>query len=131
MPQAVAKEVSCVIGNDLWQAGVTVVELDERARLSSQLLLSAAGLHKGEAEAIALAGTIKEPLLLSDDAAARLYASYVSIEVRGSIGLVLAAVAYGRIGKPEGREILDRLERTSLWLSKTVFAEAQAALEEL
>lgn len=131
VPQAVAKEVSCVIGNDLWQAGVTVVDLDERARLSSQMLLSTAGLHRGESEAIALAGTIKEPLMLSDDAAARLYASYINIEVRGSLGIVLAAVAYGRIRNPDGREILDRLERTSLWLSKTVFAEAQAALEEL
>ncbi len=131
VPQAVAKEVSCVIGNDLWQAGVTVVDLDEPARLNSQMLLSTAGLHRGEAEAIALAGHIKESLLLSDDAAARLYASYINIEVRGSLGIVLAAVAYGRIGKAEGRETLHRLETSSLWLSKTVFAEAQAALEEL
>ena len=131
VPQAVANEVSCVIGNDPWREAVTVVDLDDRARLSSELLLSTAGLHRGEAEAIALAGTMKEPLLLSDDAAARLYASYVGVEVRGSLGLVLAAVAYGRIDKPEGRKILERLEKSSLWLSKTVFTEAQAALEEL
>ena len=95
------------------------------------MLSSTAGLHRGEAEAIALASTINESLLLSDDAAARLYASYINLEVRGSLGIVLAAVAYGRIGKPKGREILTRLEKTSLWLSKVVFAEALSALDEL
>lgn len=131
VPQAVADEVACVIGNDDWQTGVTVVNLDEQARLRSQMLLSSAGLHRGEAEAITLAGNFKNSLLLSDDAAARLYASYINIEVRGSLGLVLAAVAYGRIEKPAGKVILERLENSSLWISKTVFKEAQAALEEL
>jgi predicted nucleic acid-binding protein len=130
VPQAVADEVTCVIGNS-WQTGVTLVNLDERTKRRSQMLLSTAGLHRGEAEAIALAGNTKESLLLSDDAAARLYASYINIEVRGSLGLVLAAVAYGRIEKPEGREIIERLAKSSLWLSKTVFSEAQAALEEI
>lgn len=131
VPQAVAKEVSCVIGNDRWQTGVTIVDLNEHARLNSQMLLSTAGLHRGEAEAIALAATIEDALILSDDAAARLYASYINIEVRGSLGIVLAAVAYGRIEKSQGREILDRLEKTSLWLSKTVFGEAKTAIDEL
>lgn len=130
VPQAVAEEVSCVIGNQ-WQAGVTLVNLDERTRWRSQMLLSTAGLHRGEAEAIALAGNTKGSLLLSDDAAARLYASYINIEVRGSLGLVLAAVVYGRIDKEKGRQVLERLQKSSLWISKTVFREALSALEGL
>ena len=130
VPQAVAEEVSCIIGNQ-WQAGVTVVNLDERSRQRSQMLITTAGLHRGEAEAIALAGKTQEPLLLSDDAAARLYASYINIEVRGSLGLVLAAVVYGRIDKKKGREVLESLQNSSLWISKTVFREALSTLEGL
>lgn len=130
VPQAVADEVACVIGNR-WQTGVTLVNLDERTRWRSQMLLSTAGLHRGEAEAIALAGKTKDSLLLSDDAAARLYASYINIEVRGSLGIVLAAVVYGRIDKHQGREILARLQKSSLWISKTVFSEALSTLEAL
>jgi len=128
--QAVADEVSCIIGNQ-WQTGVTVVNLDERSRQRSQMLITTAGLHIGEAEAIALAGKTQNPLLLSDDAAARLYASYINIEVRGSLGLVLAALVYGRIDKEKGRQVLESLQKSSLWISKTVFSEALSALEGL
>jgi predicted nucleic acid-binding protein len=128
VPQAVADEVTCVIGSR-WQEGVTLVNLDERTSLRSQMLLRTAGLHRGEAEAIALAGNTKGSLLLSDDAAARLYASYINIEVRGSLGLVLAAVVFGSIDKQKGRQVLERLRKSSLWISNAIFCEALSALE--
>ncbi len=131
VPRCVANEVSSVLGYSTWQSNIKIIDIDQATRRNADLLISTAGLHRGEAEAIALAMNTSNALLLSDDAAARLYASYIHIEVRGSLGIVLAAVAYGRISKTEADIILDLLKNSSLWLSKEVFQEAKAALREI
>ena len=131
VPRRVASEVSSVLGDSVWQSGVEIVDIDNSMRRNAELLVSTAGLHRGEAEAIAIAMSAKDSLLLSDDAAARLYASYIHIEVRGSLGIVLAALAYGRISITEAEQMLDRLRNSSLWLSQKVFQEAIAALNEI
>ncbi|MBI1747815.1 MAG: hypothetical protein HYR55_14675 [Acidobacteria bacterium] len=46
-------------------------------------------LHRGEAEAVALARQIAADWLLTDDAAARLFAQSLDLEVHGSLGIVL------------------------------------------
>src|SRR5579871_1804577 len=46
-------------------------------------------LHTGEAEALALSLEIKPDWFLTDDAAARLMAESLGVEVHGSIGVVL------------------------------------------
>ncbi|MEW5762826.1 MAG: DUF3368 domain-containing protein, partial [Bacillota bacterium] len=78
-----------------------------------------------------LARQIRADWLVTDDAAARLFAQTLGIEVHGSLGIVLWAAATGRLNRPEAEALLDRLARSSLWLSPRVLAEAKAALENI
>lgn len=130
-PQAVADEVSCVLNCDNWRSFVSVVVLDERQKRFAQMISSSAGLHRGEAEALALAEAAIMPTLLTDDAAARLFATKQGIEARGSLGLVLASVALKRFGVEEGLTALERLRSSSLWVSQSIYEKALTALESM
>lgn len=88
-------------------------------------------LDPGEAEAVALARQINAQWLLTDDAAARLFGQSLSLEVHGSLGVVLWAAAAGRLNRADAEAALDRLAQSSLWISAKVLAEAKAALEQL
>lgn len=88
-------------------------------------------LDFGEAEAIALTRQLKADWLLTDDAAARLLAKGLGIEVHGSLGIVLWAAAIGRLNHTDAESALKRLAESSLWLSTRVLKEAEAALEEM
>lgn len=88
-------------------------------------------LDAGEAEAIALARQIDAEWLLTDDAAARLFADELGLEVHGSLGVVLWAAAVGHLGRPAAQQALAHLASPSLWISRRVLAEAHAALDEI
>lgn len=93
--------------------------------------MALAGLGPGEAEAILLARSISADWLLTDDAGARVVAGLLGLEVHGSLGIMLWAVAARRIGLEEGRAVLDRLGKSSLWITGTILAEARQALDRL
>ncbi len=84
-----------------------------------------------EAEAIALARQINADWLLTDDAAARLFAESLGLEVHGSLGVVLWGAATGGLDRAGAEAALDRLAQSSLWISRKVLAEAKAALNRL
>lgn len=88
-------------------------------------------LGAGEMEAIVLARSRAADWLLTDDAAARVVATLLGVEVHGSLGVVLWAVAQAHISRHEAAAILDRLAVSSLWLSPAILAEARRALEAL
>jgi predicted nucleic acid-binding protein len=88
-------------------------------------------LHGGEAEALALARESKADWFLTDDAAARLMAESLNVEVHGSIGVVLWAAANRLVKKSEAELFLTGLEKSSLWMSLKVRIEARATLEKL
>jgi len=88
-------------------------------------------LETGEAEAIALARQLSAAWFLTDDAAARVFAASLGLEVHGSLGLVLWAAARKHLGREEAAAALDRLTHSSLWISVRVLAEARAALDRL
>jgi predicted nucleic acid-binding protein len=88
-------------------------------------------LNVGEAEAISLARQLGADWLLTDDAAARLLAQSLGLEVHGSLGVVLWAAAEGHISYLEGEEILNRLTASSLWVSASVILEAKEALRKI
>ena len=69
--------------------------------------------------------------LLTDDTAARVFATTLGLEVHGSLGIVLWAAARGHLSREESAVALDRLAHSSLWLSTRVLAEARAALDRL
>jgi predicted nucleic acid-binding protein len=88
-------------------------------------------LDAGEAEAIALARQINADWLLTDDAAARLFAEELGLEVHGSLGVVLWVAALGHIDRVQAEQALSGLAASSLWISRRVLAEARAALDEV
>jgi predicted nucleic acid-binding protein len=88
-------------------------------------------LHLGEAEAIALALQTQADWFLSDDAAAREFAKPLNLEIRGSLGVVLALVEERHLGHAEAETLLDRLERSTLWIHEAVMARARNALRQL
>lgn len=88
-------------------------------------------LHAGEAEAIALARQLRADWLLTDDAAARLMAESLGLEVHGSLGVVLWAAAVRHLTHAEAEAVLNNLANSSLWISARVLAEAKAALNHL
>ena len=88
-------------------------------------------LQGGEAQALALAQETKPDWFLTDDAGAHLVAKSLGIETHGSIGVILWSAATGLIQKPEAETLLTGLEKSSLWMSPRVRAEARAALARL
>ena len=74
-------------------------------------------LEVGEAKAIALARQLSARWLLTDDAAARVFATMMGLEVRGSLGVVLWAAARGYLSHAEAAAALDRLAQSSRWIS--------------
>jgi len=88
-------------------------------------------LQGGEAQALALALETKPDWFLTDDAGARLMAESLGIETHGSIGIILWSAATRLIQKPEAENLLAGLEKSSLWMSPRVRAEARAALTRL
>jgi predicted nucleic acid-binding protein len=88
-------------------------------------------IHRGEAEAIALAQQLNADWLLTDDAAARLLATSVGLEVHGSLGVVLWAAARGHLTRTEAEAALDGLAASSLWVSPAVLIKARAALHQM
>jgi predicted nucleic acid-binding protein len=86
----------------------------------------------GEAEAIGLTLQLPGDWFLTDDAEARQFAESLEIEVHGSIGVLLLAVATGHIeDRVQAHQILENLKRSSLWISERVITEAAKAIDEL
>jgi predicted nucleic acid-binding protein len=116
-----------------WQtpAWIKVNQMDESHAAEADAWVQAELLHLGEAEAIALAQQLGAEWLLTDDSAARLFASELGLEVHGSLGVVLWGVAVGHLDRPAAEAALAQLAASSLWLSSRILAEARAAIEEI
>lgn len=105
--------------------------LSPRHNVDAQAWLDADLLDAGEAEAVALARQVRATWLLTDDAAAALFARSLGMEVHGSLGVVLWCVAKGYLAAQDGRTVLQLLRASSLWISDRVMREALAALARL
>lgn len=129
----VPPQVLTEIGRHLvnWQTPVwvTIDALDASHAAEAAAWLHAELLHAGEAEAIALAHQIAADWLLTDDAAARLFASELGLEVHGSLGVILWAAALGYLDRPAAEQALTLLASSSPWLSTRIQREAWATLE--
>jgi predicted nucleic acid-binding protein len=80
---------------------------------------------------VALARQAGADWLLTDDAAARLFATALGIEVHGSLGVLLWAAAAGHLDPIEAEAALSRLAASSLWVSGQVLEEARSALRRM
>ncbi len=109
---------------------VIVKELDE---LSTQKALEwQKQIDAGESAAIALSLQLHSDWLLSDDVIARQFAEILGLEVHGSIGVLLWAIATGHVeGKDAALKALDALTGSSLWISDRVLEQARKAILKL
>jgi predicted nucleic acid-binding protein len=133
IPAAVERELAALVPE--WRAVcptiVSVRSLDEEQMREATAWAAARLIQRGEAEAIALARGLSAGVLLTDDAAARLFAESLGVEVHGSLGVVLYAAATRRVSQEDARRAVERLARTSLWVSPRVLAAAMQSLNVL
>lgn len=108
------------------------IELLKQDELDRAEALSLSGiLDDGEAEAVVLAKRLNAEWFLTDDTEARIFADSLGIEVHGSLGIVLWSAAVGNLSYEESTDALDRLSKTSLWISKNILSQAQKALKTM
>jgi predicted nucleic acid-binding protein len=65
----------------------------------------------------------KPEWFITDDTGARIFASSLGMEVHGSLGIALSSAAEGHLNYIESLGSLDRLSKTSLWISKEIFQQ--------
>lgn len=79
-------------------------------------------LHRGEAEAIALAGEIPAERIILDDKKARRIARDLGLRVIGTVGVILLAKRARLV--PVCRPLLDSLVREGFYVSEALYREA-------
>ena len=132
IPPAVATEFKSNPANGNLPDWIQIHELTTRSTAQVVRWVKNDYVDMGEAEAIALALQQHSDWLLTDDAEARQFAESLGLEVHGSIGLLLWAVASGYTeNRAQAYQILNGLERSSLWISERVVTAAAEAIDEL
>ncbi len=115
LPQSVSREVLFATDMvDNWPEWLQVVQLSSSELKEAEMWAKTGDLHVGEADAFVLARMQKADWLLTDDSAARLFASLLGLEVHGSLGVVLWNAAKGNLSRREAEQALSDLERSSL-----------------
>jgi predicted nucleic acid-binding protein len=117
----------------LWHSPtwLSIDDLTEPHRTDAVTWQRAGLIDAGEAEAIALAKQLHADWLFTDDAAARLLAQTLGLEVHGSLGVVLWAATTGHLNQEEAEKTLEDLAQSSLWLSPKVLKQVRTALDQL
>jgi len=132
IPPAVEQELEARISN--WArerpGWLQVAQMAEEVTRQAERWMVLAALDAGEAQAIALAHAGQGDWLLTDDARARVLAVTLGLEVHGSLGVVLWAAANGHLHRNDAFSALERLSKSSLWISPRVLNEARHALEQ-
>ena len=132
IPEAVFREVVVVgaglpgaeaVGTASW---ISVVA-PARGEVTHALLAS--GLHRGEAEAIALAVERRADWLLIDERQGRLAAEGMGLPVVGSIGVLVAAKVRGDVAAVA--PLLAALRASGLWLAEALVARVLESVGEV
>jgi predicted nucleic acid-binding protein len=111
---------------------VQVVPLEKSGQRKAEQWMETEHIHSGEAEAIGLALQEHADWLLTDDASARQFAESLGVEVHGSIAIILWSIATGIVQEKElAIQLMDRLAKSSLWISDRVLQEAYKAIDTL
>ena len=130
IPPVVAKEFAQNAFGIKLPDWVKVKDLNETYR--KKALVWANQVDEGESAAIALTLQMHAEWLLSDDAKARQFAESLGLEIHGSIGLLLWAVAAGHVeSRDEALNLLNALVGSSLWISDRVVCQAHKAIDIL
>ncbi|MBL7164416.1 MAG: DUF3368 domain-containing protein [Anaerolineales bacterium] len=86
-------------------------------------------LHKGEAEAIALALELGADLVLLDETEARKVAELYQLQKTGVVGLLIRAKLQGNITSL--RQELDHLQEGSFWINDKLYRRALKSVGEI
>ena len=130
IPNSVAEEFKRNAGDFSLPNWVTVKELEEAYRRKT--LEWRKLIDEGEAAVIALTMQMQAEWLLTDDAIARQFGESLGLEIHGSIGLLLWAIAVGHIeSENEALKSLKSLADSSLWISTRVVNQARKAIHTL
>lgn len=96
-----------------------IIRLDEKHKDIAKFLASSYNIDLGEAEAISLCMQEGIKILLTDDLEARTIAKHYSLEVHGTVGLLVKAFSYGIFSKKEVISKLNLLRtKSSLFLTR-------------
>ena len=132
IPPAIASEFKRNLPNGKLPDWIPIHELIPRSNSQVIRWVRNDYVDMGEAEAIGLALQLHSDWFLTDDAEARPFAERLGLEVYGSIGLLLWAVASGLVENQEqAYQILNGLKWSSLWISERVVTAAASAIDEL
>ena len=88
------------------------------------------GLHRGEAEAIALAIELRSSLILLDDADARLAATTIGLSKTGVIGILIKAKIDGKIESLR-HELNALMDRMGFYIDDELYREALLSVGEI
>jgi predicted nucleic acid-binding protein len=140
LPQAgdilIPPAVNLELGNKItgWHSldWLSIHPLENDHAKTAQSWVLTGQLDPGEAEAVGLSLQMKANWLLTDDAQARRFAESLNLEVHGSVGLLLWAVAAGHLDDPvQAYAAMDALAGSSLWISVRVLREARRVINFL
>lgn len=109
---------------------IRLIQLKQKSRDFSALLLLQYGIDLGEAESIALVRQDNVPLLFTDDLDARETAKMLGIEVHGTIGILLRAFRNKKISKQETLKKLDGIKSTTLFITSELIEFAKRSVEK-
>ncbi len=111
---------------------IHIQPLDAQSSAQAETWIQNDLVDPGEAEAFGLAVQKHSDWLLTDDAKARQFAESLGLDVHGSIGLLLWAIASGYVeNREQAYRMLNGLKRSSLWISERVLYGAAKAIDQL
>jgi len=96
---------------------------------SVSLLRKAAGLDKGESEAIILTEEIFADLLLMDERKGRLVAKQMGIAIVGTLGILLSAFEANILTSEAVIECLDNMKKNGRWIGETLYNDVMSKIQ--
>ena len=132
LPQAVYDEVCCnsVFTNEAEVVkSCTFIKVEMVSNIQSVKILRAAGLGLGESEAIVLADSLPDSLLLMDERKGRQIASSMGIRITGTLGVLMQAKNNGLIDSI--KPLLDVLINANIRISDSLYHSILEQVGEL
>jgi len=114
--------------NDGW---ITLGNLTRNNEKKASILIEAAGIDLGEAEAILLTRQKAEETILMDQAHARTVARQFGLKPRGTLYLIAVSARRGILSKEDAKEDLSRLVEANFHLSTKIYDTALKTIEKL
>lgn len=94
------------------------------------MLQRATGLDRGESEAIIYADENHADVLLMDEDAGRKVAMNMNLPLSGSMGVIVSAKKSGLLSVEEADEVLDRIEQSSVHISRRLLQDVREILHQ-